>query len=273
MNTKKIIITIIAIVCSITLYSYFNWQSPYPTWPKKAIIVGASSGIGKSVAHIFSQNGYEVGLVARRMDLLLELQKSLPTRSYVKQIDVAQTDQAMVLLKELADQMGGYTLIVINSAVGFTDVDHNWTKQKQQIDVNVLGFAAMAHVALEHFMQQGYGHLVGVTSMAGIRGVKNVYTYHATKAFDSIFLEGIRSTVKSKMLPIYVTDIIPGFVETDMTKGQEGKMFWVVKPEVAAQQIYDAVKAKRHIAYVPKRWRLIAWFMKTAPDWLFDKIF
>lgn len=270
-DKKKIIIAISAILCSITLYLFFKAPAPYPTWPKKAIIIGASSGIGKALAHVLSGEGYEVGLVARRIDLLLELQKSLTTKSYVKQIDITQVDKAMISLKELAGDMGGYALIILNSGVGFTDVDYDWAKQKQQIDVNVYGFAAMAHVALEHFMQQGYGHMVGISSISGLRGEKYVFTYGATKAFDSILLEGIRSTVRSKMLPIYVTDIKPGFVDTDMTKGQEG-MFWVAKPEIAAQQIYDAIKAKQCVAYVTKRWRLVAWFMKFAPDWLYDKI-
>ena len=129
----------------------------------------------------------------------------------------------------------------------------------------------MAHVALEHFIQQGYGHLVGISSISGLRGGKYVFTYSATKAFDSILLEGIRSTVRLKMLPIYVTDIKPGLVETDMTKGQEG-MFWVAQPEMAAEQIYEVIKTRKNSAYVTKRWCVIAWFMKLAPDWLYDKI-
>ena len=127
----------IAMFCFVALYSYFNFQPPYPTWPKKAIIIGASSGIGKALAYVLSKEGYEVGLVARRTDLLLELQKALTTKSYIKQIDITQVDQAMISLKELADEMGGYALIILNSGVGFNDVDHDWAKQKQQIDVNV----------------------------------------------------------------------------------------------------------------------------------------
>lgn len=129
----------------------------------------------------------------------------------------------------------------------------------------------MAHVALEHFITTGHGHLVGITSISAVRGEKNAFIYCATKAFDAILLEGIRNTVRSMKLPIYVTDIKPGFVDTDMTKGQKG-MFWVATSEEAAGQIYDAIGARRKEVFVTRRWHIIAWAMKYTPDWLYDRL-
>lgn len=238
---------------------------------KKAIIIGASSGIGKALAQVLSGDGYEVGIVARRVELLHELQKTLPNKSYIKQIDVSDSDRAMLLLRELTSEMGGYDLIILNSGISCSDQDRDWIKQKQMIDVNVVGFAAIAHEALDHFIQKGHGHIVGITSIAALRGGKQAFTYCATKAFDAILLEGIRNTVRSFHLPIFVTDIKPGYVDTDMVKDSKNK-FWEASPELAAEQIYDAIKAKSNHAYVTKRWGLIAWVISLAPDWLYDLV-
>lgn len=250
-------------------FIYAFWPSPYPVWPKKAIVVGASSGIGKAIAQELSKNGYQVGLIARREELLYDLHKLLPNKSYIKKIDIAKTDDAMIKFQDLIKQMGGVSLVVLNAAVGFDDTRRVWFEQEQMIEVNTLGFASMAHCALDHFIQQKKGHLVGITSISGLRGTANAFTYCATKSFQSTLLEGIRNTSQLKNLGIYVTDIKPGFVDTDMVKGRSDK-FWEASPDEAARQIYDAIKAKKKIAYVTKRWRLIAWFFKFAPDWLFN---
>lgn len=238
---------------------------------KKAIIIGASSGIGRALAVVLSKNGYEVGLAARRIEHLQELQKVLPNKSYIKQIDVAQSSQAMGYLKELAREMGGYDLFIVNAGVGFDDQDRDWSKQRQMLDVNVVGFAAMVHEGLDHFIAQGHGHLVGITSIAALRGGKNAFTYCATKAFDAIFLEGIRNTIRSMHLPIYVTDIKPGYVDTEMVKHSKNK-FWEATPDEAAEQIYVAIQKKQNHAYVTKRWCIIAWIFRLAPDWLYDVV-
>lgn len=271
-SLKKILQISLVIFLSLACYHYFySYPSSSDEWGKKAIIIGASSGIGKALAQVLSDDGYELGIVARRLDLLQELQKTLPNKSYIKQIDIGKSDQAMHLLRELAYEMGGYELIIINSAIGFNDQDRDWSKQKQMIDVNVVGFAAIAHEALDHFIGQGHGHLVGISSIAALRGGKHAFTYCATKAFDAVLLEGIRNTVRSLHLPIYVTDIKPGYVDTDMVKNSKNK-FWQATPEQAAKEIYDAIKTKRDHAYVTKRWWLIAWIFKLTPDWIYDLV-
>ena len=87
----------------------------------KTVIIGASSGIGRELAKILSQNGHIVGLVARRVELLAELQKEIPAKTYIKQIDISQTAEAMGLLEELITEIGGMDLIVVNAGVGFVN--------------------------------------------------------------------------------------------------------------------------------------------------------
>lgn len=238
---------------------------------KKAIIIGASSGIGRALAHELSANGYQVGLTGRRIELLKPLQKELPVMSYVAALDVSNSKEAMRHLEDLIAQMGGLDLIIINAGTGYPDTSFNWEKQQQILDVNVIGFAAMANVAIRHFIQQKRGHLVGISSILALRGVKHSFTYSGSKAFQSNFMQGLRATMQAMQLPIYITNIEPGFVDTDMVKEVKEKI-WTASPEKAAEQIYTVIKDKREHAYITKRWRLIAWFVRWSPDWLFSKI-
>ncbi|HEX2997446.1 MAG TPA: SDR family NAD(P)-dependent oxidoreductase, partial [Anaerolineales bacterium] len=132
---------------------------------KKAIVVGASSGIGRALAKIIAADGYTVGLAARRLPLLLELQKEIGKQTFVKQIDVSNPAEAMSRLSELIQEMCGVDLIVISAGTGFINPDLEWDKEAQTIAVNVSGFAALANVAMHHFLQRGTGHLVNISSL------------------------------------------------------------------------------------------------------------
>lgn len=237
---------------------------------KKAIVIGASSGIGRALAKVLSENGYTVGLTARRFELLESLQTQLNSDSFIKRMDVSQTPQAMNELKELIQTMSGVDLIVINAGTGFINQELDWDKEKITIETNVAGFAALANIAVKHFIEQGSGHLVGISSIAALKGNGGAPAYNASKAFMSNYMEGLRHKVSKLKLPISITDIQPGFVDTDMAKADN--KFWVASPEKAAGQIYDAIKRKKKHAYVSKRWRLIAWLFKIIPDYLYNKI-
>ena len=173
-------------------------------------------------------------------------------------------------LEKLIAEMGGVDLVVINAGVGFINPELDWEKEKTTIDTNVSGFAAMANVTLKHFIQQSSGHLVGISSIAALRGAGATPAYNASKAFVSNYLEGLRQKVSKLKLPIIVTDIQPGLVDTAMAQG-EG-LFWVAPPEKAAQQIFNAIQRGKKHAYVTKRWRAIAWLLKLAPDFVYRKM-
>ncbi|MCP4539274.1 MAG: SDR family NAD(P)-dependent oxidoreductase [Chloroflexi bacterium] len=237
---------------------------------KKAIIIGASSGIGRALAKILSHHGYTVGLAARRLTLVQELQKEIGPGAFVKRIDVSQVEEAMSLLAELAQEMGGVDLVVISAGTGFINQDLIWGREKETIAVNVSGFAAMANVAMHHFLQQGAGHLVSISSIGALRGSGPAPAYNASKAFISTYMQGLRQRVFKLKVPITITDIQPGFVDTAMAKG-EG-MFWVASPEKAAEQIYQVIRKKKTHAYITKRWRLIAWFFRLAPDCIYNRM-
>jgi short-subunit dehydrogenase len=208
--------------------------------------------------------------MARRIGLLEELRNSLPNPSFPKQADISDSSYAMAILENLISEMGGVDLIIISSGTGFINPDLNWAMEKKTLDVNVSGFTAMANVAFRHFVQAGQGHLVGISSIAAIRGSRVAPAYSASKAFMSNYLEGLRVRARKAGLPILVSDIQPGFVDTVMAQGP--RLFWVASPQKAARQIYEAIQRKEKHAYVTKRWAVIGWLLKVLPDFLYAKL-
>jgi short-subunit dehydrogenase len=236
---------------------------------KKAIIMGASSGMGKELAKILSGNDYIVGLAARRIDLLSELQKELPNKSFIKQIDISKPEEAEIKFKEMIGKMGDIDLVVISAGYGDLNSKLKWPIEKATIDVNVTGFALIAGIALQHFLDRGSGHLVGISSIAALRGQRRAPSYSASKAFVCNYLEGLRHIAIKSRKPIFVTDVQPGFVKTPMAKGNN--LFWISTAQKAASQIYNAIAKKKKHAYITKRWRIVAWLVKIVPDWIYNK--
>lgn len=237
---------------------------------KKAIIIGASSGIGEELARQLSSEGYSLGLTARRADLLQELQSELPTKSYIQQMDVSDLDAAKGQFTNLLEQMGAVDLVIISAGVGHLNPELDPDKELETIKVNVSGFTLIADLAFHHFIEKGSGHLVGISSIAALRGGDDAPAYGASKAFVSNYLQGLRKKAAKAKLDIAITDIKPGFVDTAMAQG-EG-LFWVAPVPKAAGQILDAIKKKRSNAYITKRWRLIAWLLKSLPSYLYNRL-
>jgi short-subunit dehydrogenase len=237
---------------------------------KKAIVIGASSGIGRELAGILSKNGYVVGVMARRIHLLNELRTETNNELLVKGIDVADAETAMQTLANFIKEMGGADLIVISAGTGEINDGLNWQLENETIRTNVTGFAALANVAIHHFMEKGSGHLVGISSIAALRGGRESPAYNASKAFESNYMEGLRQKITRLRLPITVTDIKPGFVKTAMAKG-EG-IFWAAPANKAAMQTYNAIKRKSSCAYITRRWRFIAWLLKAIPGRVYERL-
>lgn len=236
----------------------------------KAIIIGASSGIGRELAKVLSNERYSIGLVARRSELLYQLQKELPITSYVKGIDVSKQDDAMRKLAELIDEMNGVDLIIITSGIGHLNEELKWEKEKETIDVNVSGVTSMINISLKHFIKKNQGQLVVISSISCLRGSREAPAYNASKAYISNYLDGIRYKVKKEKANITITDIRPGLIDTDMAKG-EG-LFWVQSLEKASYQINNKIKKKKEIAYITKRWSIIALILKIMPNWVYYKL-
>lgn len=235
----------------------------------KAIIVGASSGIGEALAYQLAYQGYELGIAARRIGKLEEIKRKVSSRVEIAKIDVTAPD-ANVHLRQLIEEMGGVDLVILSSGIGFSNPDLELDKETATIDVNVTGFCRMATEAMRYFFEQKRGHLVGISSIGALRGSWRNPSYNASKAFVSRYLQGFHYMAKDRGLPITVTDIKPGYVRTPMTAKMN--MFWDASAEEAARQIYWAISKKKKHAYITRRWRLMAWVTKLLPDWLYLKV-
>lgn len=232
---------------------------------KKVIIVGASSGIGYDLAKVFSANGYEVGITARRLDFLEKLQKELPNKSYISKMDVADPAAARETLAKLVDEMGGMDILVLNAGIG--DSKPSWELEQQIIMVNMAGFTGLANWAVSYFEKKGGGQIAGISSVASVRGTHIATVYSATKAYVSSYMEGLQQRSNRKKSNITITDIRPGFVATPMTQENKG-MFWVASSHKAATQIYSAIINKKRVVYITRRWWLVAQLIKSIPDFL-----
>lgn len=227
-----------------------------------ALIIGASSGIGEQLARTLAEDGYEVGMTARRLERLEEIGEELPTRSYCARMDVTQVDSARSTLGRIWGEMDAADVVVLNAGVGPGDPDLSWEPARKTIETNVAGFVALATAAIDRFDQQGHGHLVGISSVAAHVGIKEVPTYSASKAFVSNYLQALRFRSQYEGRPITVTTIEPGYVDTDLSHGG----FWLVSPETAAAQIARAIRKEKRHAYVPRRWRLVAGLLDLLPE-------
>lgn len=237
---------------------------------KKAIVIGASSGVGRELTKLLAANDYAIAIVARRTSLLNELQNELPNGALVRQLDVSNSNESVSVLAELIEEMTGVDLIVFAAGYGELNENLDWELEHASIATNVMGFTAVANIALKHFIKKKSGHLVAISSVAALRGGKASPAYNASKAFISNYLEGLRQKVTCLGLPIIITDIKPGFIDTDMAKGDG--LFWVASAKKAARQIYDAINKRKSHVYVTKRWRLIAWLLRIMPDYLYNRL-
>jgi short-subunit dehydrogenase len=235
-----------------------------------AIVIGASSGIGREIAIQLCARGFRVGIAARNLVALAELSRGLGAeRCFFQAFDVAQTNIAMDGFRRLHEELSTVDYVYLVAGTGFPNPELDWPAEEMTIAVNCLGFAAIALESMRIFRAQGRGHLVAVTSVAAVRPSGSATAYGASKAFGSAYVEALRYWAAKRRLPIYLTEVRPGFVDTAMMKAS--KPFWVISAEKAATGIIAAAEQRKRIAYVPLRWRCIALLMRFVPDFVYAK--
>lgn len=235
---------------------------------KNALVIGASSGIGKELAKLLAEDGYKVIITGRREKLLEEIKATSPKKFVVKIHDVNDLDSSDILFETLKNEFKTIDLIVYSSGVGNPNYDLEWEKELPTLQTNIIAATKIYGLAYNFFRKQGYGHLVGISSIASIRGNRHVPAYFASKAFQANYLESLWMKGKRSKAEIYVTDIQPGFVDTSMAIG---KTFWMASAEKATKQIFSAIKKKKKKVYITKRWRLVAFVLKIVPSSLLFK--
>ncbi|MFO7673261.1 MAG: SDR family NAD(P)-dependent oxidoreductase, partial [Lutibacter sp.] len=204
---------------------------------KRALIIGASSGIGKELAKLLAEDGYKVVITGRREKLLEEIKAGNPENFVVKVNDVTDLNACETLFADLEKEFKSIDLVVYSSGVGNPNYELAWEKELPTLQTNVISAVKIYGLAYNLFRKQGHGHLVGISSIASIRGNRHVPAYFASKAFQANYLESLWMKGKRSKAEIYVTDIQPGFVDTSLALGTT---FCMPSAEKAAKQIYTA---------------------------------
>jgi len=236
---------------------------------KKAIIVGASSGIGKALALVLAQQGYKVGITGRRGEMLEEIKGLNPNAIIPMEAD-ATHPEAEKELDGLVTALGGLDLFVISAGMGMPNKTLDYSIENATNQLNVVAFTKMVNWGVHFFENQGHGHLANISSVASRRGGRLTPSYNASKAYQSNNFEGVRQRFYKLKLPIHTTDLRPGFVDTAMAQGSG--IFWMAPKEKAAKQIYNAIKGKKPVVYITKRWALIAFIFSNMPKWMHKRL-
>jgi len=243
---------------------------------KRALVIGASSGIGEAVARRLAAGGARVALVARRREELERITAAMNAEAdgnpaFFRVHDVRETGGVTELFQAVARDLGGLDLVVFAAGVMHPVAfdEFNPEKDLDMIDVNLRGAVAWLDPAAERFSRLGRGTIVGVGSVAGDRGRSGNPAYCTSKAGLHAYLEAIRNRVARD--GVRVVTIKPGFVDTAMTRGVDG-LFWLISADRAAEIILRRAERGATVAYVPSRWRWVMLVIRSIPSILFRRL-
>jgi NAD(P)-dependent dehydrogenase (short-subunit alcohol dehydrogenase family) len=240
----------------------------------KAVIVGASSGIGESIAKRLSAAGVKVALVARRKEELERVREGLGDKdsAHVYPHDVQKFDEVPALFDRIVQDLGGLDLLVYAAGVmpKVEEGEYSFDKDRQMVEVNLLGAMAWMNPAAAHFEAGRKGTIVGVSSIAGERGRRGNPGYCTSKAALTTYLESLRN--RTARYGVNVVTIKPGFVDTQMTRGMKG-LFWLISADEAAEtSLAIAGDTSSPVAFVPARWSLVAFIIRLIPSFVFRRL-
>ena len=237
---------------------------------KKAIIVGASSGIGLEVAKLLLADGWQLGVAARREELLQDLKAEASERVEIMSIDVTKPDAGEKLLA-LIDRLGGMDLYFHASGIGKQNRTLEEDIELNTMETNAVGFTRMIGTAYRYFAQQGKGHVAAITSIAGTKGLGPSPAYSATKALQATYLQALEQQAHQRGLDIRFTDIRPGFVDTALLAGNF-KYPMLMKPGPVARDIVSSIYRKRHVRVIDGRYRVMTFFWRLIPNWIWRRL-
>lgn len=237
--------------------------------PRKIIIIGASSGIGKELALLYAARGDQVAITGRREALLEDIRQQYPDRIITRSFDVTAPDNREQLESLVAD-LGGLDLFIYNAGYGGVSKELDWPIERVTTETNVFGFVSLVHYAFTYFCRQGHGQIALTSSVAALRGNSWAPAYSASKAFMSNYAEGLQIKAGRMQKNIIVTDIRPGFVNTKISGGN--RRFWMASPQKAALQITASIDQKKRIAYITRRWWIVAQVLKLLPYTLYRRL-
>lgn len=238
---------------------------------RNILITGASSGIGRGMAREFARRGRNLALCARRTDRLEALREELLAAHpgiavHVRPLDVLDHDQVFEVFRAFHAELGTLDRIIVNAGLGKGQpIGTGWFRaNRQTAETNFVAALAQCEAAVEIFRQQNAGHLVTISSVSAVRGMRgNLTTYAATKAGLSALTEGIRAELLRT--PIRVSTIAPGFIRSEINEKVKRTPF-IIDTDVGARLLVGAIEREPAYATVPRwPWVPLAFLMKRLP--------
>jgi short-subunit dehydrogenase len=239
-------------------------------------ITGASSGIGQALAGRFYREGYRLALVARRTQAIAEwvAQQGLDAnRIRIYEADVANVDSIVAAGQTCLQQWGVPDVVVANAGISVgmdTAVRGDLDVMTQTFATNNVGLAATFHPFVDAMCQRGSGVLVGIGSVAGIRGLPGHGAYCASKAAVISYCESLRGELRSA--GVKVVTLCPGYIDTPLTRKNRYAMPFLMQPEDFADQAYSAITGGQSYQVIPWQMGWVAKALRALPNALFDKV-
>ncbi len=220
--------------------------------------------------------GTRVALIARRQEALDRVvseinQAAGEERAWAFVHDVREPEGVPELFQEVARTLGGLDLVIYAAGVMIKVAfdEYDTAKDAEMVRVNLLGAIAWLNPSAERFARLGRGTIVGIGSVAGDRGRSGSPVYNTSKAALVTYLEALRNRIGRH--GVRVLTIKPGFVDTAMTQGLSG-LFWLISADRAATIILNKARRGCKCAYVPARWRLLMWIIRSIPSFIFKRL-
>jgi short-subunit dehydrogenase len=242
--------------------------------PLKVFITGASSGIGEALAAEYARRGAILGLVARRGDALARFQQSHPQNTIsVYAVDVRDADALAHAAQQFIAEHGCPDVVIANAGISRGAVTGHGDLQtfRDVMDVNYFGMVATFEPFAQAMVAARKGALVGIASVAGVRGLPGSGAYSASKSAALKYLEALR--VEMRPLGVSVVTIAPGYIRTPMTAHNPYSMPFLMDASRFAAKVADAIASRRRFAIFPWQMRLAAMLLHVAPRWLYDAVF
>lgn len=246
-------------------------------WKDKVVfLTGASSGIGEALAIEMARRGANLGLLARRRELLeslVEKCEKFGVRVKIFTVDVTDEQAVQDAADALREGFGRIDILIANAGIGGNNKETRELQPrfvKQVIDINLMGAVNAVYACLPQMLERGEGQLVAISSLAGFRGLPKSAAYSASKGGMTNFFESVRLDVQNR--GVSVTIIQPGFIKTPLTSGRQNKMPFLMELEDAVPLFLKAIEKRKKFAAFP--WQL-ATFVRLGrifPAWLYDKI-
>jgi len=242
--------------------------------PRSCFITGVSSGLGLALAQHYLEQGAVVGAIARRADLLQSLSENFPNQVHVYALDVRDAAALQLAAQDFIARVGVPDMVIANAGVSvgtLTEHVEDIDAFQQVMDINVLGMVKTFQPFVSAMREAGSGTLVGIASVAGLRGLPGAGAYSASKAAAISYLESLRVELHGS--GVKVVTLCPGYIKTAMTEINPYPMPFILDAAEAAKRMAHAIERQAAYTVIPWQMGLVARVLKLLPRWLYDRLF